>query len=162
MKVTYLLAIILAVIGLFGTTLVALADDEDEVVVVTTPPNGSVVIGESNLERDAHGVSGKIEVDLTPGDAITIWFRVSGGPVSLGAGLVVPDDGEVTAHIRVKKNANGLKNPETDVIGFIIRNHGPARDDAAGLNDQINTTPGGGCNPTCFTLAKWDHLAPTE
>ena len=61
MKVRYVLALVLAVIGLFGTSLVAFADGDDEVDVVA----GGVVIGESELERDDDGVRGEIELDLT-------------------------------------------------------------------------------------------------
>ena len=142
MKTKYLLAMLLVVIGLVGTTLlVAAGGDEDGVIIDTalfSEFEGSGVSGNSTVYRASDGFKAVINItdsDMA-GHAATMWVIINNQPAFHGTGAVFSedddgnsedDDGNGTATFLIKVDKKGLHlKPKEDTITFKMKDHGVA------------------------------------
>lgn len=140
----------------------------------------------SMLMRNDDGVAMRIKTRKLPVGAYTVWFVIwdlpgnctvpfACGEIDLGnfnAGFTIAF---ATGHIIASKNgkldaAAGLSkgaetffdetfdNPHTAEIHLIVQYHGRVDPDEVHL--QIQSPPGGGCNPACVDLQASVHQAP--
>jgi len=162
------LRILVAVLAIMALALPVSAGGREKVSVNefgTTTPTG----GTASIVRTPAGVAVNVKLkDLTPGNAITVWFvhfADCGGDACTGADLALDGNGAIWSQIggivgrngqfnqgsfvKVGEDTGGpfplpLADPLAAEIHLVVQDHGPATGDPAQTSEFM-----GACNEVC-------------